>query len=41
MKVWRDDRTVVGASDAGAHLDLLATFNYSTVMLGGPVASAG
>ena len=37
MKVWRDGRAVVGASDAGAHLDFLATFNYSTVLLGGPV----
>ncbi len=27
-------RTIVGASDAGAHLDFLATFNYSTAMLG-------
>ena len=31
--VWRDPRAVVGASDAGAHLDMLATFNYSTAML--------
>jgi N-acyl-D-aspartate/D-glutamate deacylase len=37
MKVWRDKRAVVGASDAGAHLDFLATFNYSTVLLGKPV----
>jgi N-acyl-D-aspartate/D-glutamate deacylase len=37
MKVWRDSRTIIGASDAGAHLDFLATFNYSTVMLGQPV----
>lgn len=37
MKVWRDKRAIVGASDAGAHLDFLATFNYSTVLLGGPV----
>jgi N-acyl-D-aspartate/D-glutamate deacylase len=37
MTVWRDNRAVVGASDAGAHLDFLATFNYSTVLLGGPV----
>jgi N-acyl-D-aspartate/D-glutamate deacylase len=37
MKVWRDPRAVVGASDAGAHLDFLATFNYSTVLLGEPV----
>jgi N-acyl-D-aspartate/D-glutamate deacylase len=29
----RDRRTVIGASDAGAHLDMIATFNYSTVML--------
>ncbi len=31
--VWRDERSVVGASDAGAHLDFLATFHYTTVML--------
>ena len=31
--VWRDGRAVVGASDAGAHLDMLSTFNYSTSML--------
>ena len=24
---------MIGASDAGAHLDMIATFNYSTVML--------
>jgi N-acyl-D-aspartate/D-glutamate deacylase len=41
MKVWRDGRAVVGASDAGAHLDFLASFNYSTVMLGGPVRERG
>jgi N-acyl-D-aspartate/D-glutamate deacylase len=34
VQIWRDARTVVGASDAGAHLDFLATFNYSTAMLG-------
>ncbi|MBT6274927.1 MAG: amidohydrolase family protein [Chromatiales bacterium] len=32
-ELWHDDRTVIGASDAGAHLDLLATFNYSTSLL--------
>jgi N-acyl-D-aspartate/D-glutamate deacylase len=32
--VWRDERAIVGASDAGAHLDFLATFNYSTALLG-------
>jgi len=31
--VWRDPRAVVGASDAGAHLDMLSTFSYSTSML--------
>jgi N-acyl-D-aspartate/D-glutamate deacylase len=34
LEIWRDRRAVVGASDAGAHLDLQATFNYATVMLG-------
>ena len=34
VQIWRDARTVVGASDAGAHLDFLATFNYSTALLG-------
>jgi N-acyl-D-aspartate/D-glutamate deacylase len=37
MEVWRDGRAVIGASDAGAHLDFLASFNYATVLLGGPV----
>jgi len=32
-ELWHDDRTLVGASDAGAHLDLLATFNFSTSLL--------
>ena len=31
--LWNDDRCLIGASDAGAHLDFLATFNYSTYML--------
>jgi N-acyl-D-aspartate/D-glutamate deacylase len=34
VEVWRDDRTLVGGTDAGAHLDLLATFNATTAMLG-------
>jgi N-acyl-D-aspartate/D-glutamate deacylase len=32
--VWRDPRAVVGASDAGAHLDMTDTFAYTTAMLG-------
>ncbi|MCU1429909.1 MAG: N-acyl-D-aspartate/D-glutamate deacylase [Actinomycetia bacterium] len=34
LAVWRDKRAIIGASDAGAHLDFLATFNYSTALLG-------
>jgi N-acyl-D-aspartate/D-glutamate deacylase len=34
IEVWRDSRAVIGASDAGAHLDLLASFNYATEVLG-------
>ena len=32
-QAWRDPRVVIGASDAGAHLDMLATFSYSTSLL--------
>ena len=32
-QVWTDPRAVVGASDAGAHLDMLDTFNFTTVLL--------
>jgi N-acyl-D-aspartate/D-glutamate deacylase len=31
---WRDPRVVLGASDAGAHLDMLTTFVYPTDLLG-------
>ncbi|WP_419919698.1 N-acyl-D-amino-acid deacylase family protein [Candidatus Poriferisocius sp.] len=34
IEVWRDGRAVIGASDAGAHLDLFMTANYTTSMLG-------
>jgi N-acyl-D-aspartate/D-glutamate deacylase len=33
VSVLADRRAVVGASDAGAHFDLLATFNYATGLL--------
>ena len=32
-KIWRDERTLIGGSDAGAHLDFLATFQYATTLL--------
>ena len=38
---WTDDRTVVGASDAGAHLDMIDTFALSTQVLGNGVRKHG
>ncbi len=32
-RVWRDDRTLIGASDAGAHIDMIDTFAFSTTVL--------
>ena len=34
VEIWRDQRAVIGASDAGAHLDLFLSSNYATHMLG-------
>jgi N-acyl-D-aspartate/D-glutamate deacylase len=36
-KLWLDERTVIGASDAGAHLDMIDTFAFSTQVLGNGV----
>ena len=41
VEIWRDRRAVIGASDAGAHLDLFLTANYATKMLGEAVVRRG
>jgi N-acyl-D-aspartate/D-glutamate deacylase len=33
VSVWRDPRALVGASDAGAHLDMIDSFSYATTLL--------
>ncbi|HZO09343.1 MAG TPA: amidohydrolase family protein, partial [Myxococcota bacterium] len=38
---WKDPRTIVGASDAGAHLDMLDTFAFTTQLLGRGVREMG
>jgi N-acyl-D-aspartate/D-glutamate deacylase len=40
-EVWRDPRTVIGASDAGAHLDMIDTFTCTTSLLGPAVRERG
>lgn len=39
--VWRDDRVLLGGSDAGAHLDLMCQANYTTAVLGQSVRDRG
>jgi N-acyl-D-aspartate/D-glutamate deacylase len=34
LEVWRDPRAVLGASDAGAHLDMIDSFTYTTALIG-------
>ena len=41
VEIWRDPRAVIGASDAGAHLDLFLTANYATTMLNEAVVKRG
>ena len=40
-KLWADDRTLIGGSDAGAHLDMIDTFAFSTQVLGNGVREYG
>jgi N-acyl-D-aspartate/D-glutamate deacylase len=39
--LYADDRTIVGASDAGAHLDILDSFSFSTTVLSRAVREQG
>ena len=40
-ELWEDERTVIGASDAGAHLDMIDTFAFSSQVLGRGVREQG
>jgi N-acyl-D-aspartate/D-glutamate deacylase len=33
LETWRDPRVVIGASDAGAHVQMLSTFDYPVVLI--------
>jgi N-acyl-D-aspartate/D-glutamate deacylase len=41
VEVWRDPRAVVGASDAGAHLDMIDSFSFTTTLLAKAVREHG
>ena len=41
VEAWRDPRAIIGASDAGAHLDMIDTFAFSTTVLGRAVRERG
>jgi len=40
-EAWRDDRTIIGATDAGAHLDMIDTFAGTTTLLAEGVRERG
>ena len=40
-QLWSDDRTLIGGSDAGAHLDMIDTFACTSVMLAKGVREHG
>lgn len=40
-ELWRDPRCLIGGSDAGAHLDMINTFAFSTQLLGEGVRKRG
>ena len=41
LEIWRDSRAVIGASDAGAHLDMTMFFNYFTLLFAQAVREQG
>lgn len=41
VELIKDERTMIGGSDAGAHVDLLAAYNYPTVILAEAVRRHG
>ena len=39
--MWADPRTLIGGSDAGAHLDMIDTFGLASFVLGPLVRDRG